>query len=204
MSAPSILTFGVADQPCCEDETWKRIPDWPHHEASTCGRVRSTDRLDENGVWRLGAILPQHPDRRKGKGYLYAILRDGKRRRKVHVAVAVLEAHRGLKPGPRHEACHSGPKTDNHLVKLRWDTKEANLAEMWEARRLVTAQAGHVTDRAFPQDGALRYPSRHGVTGDGTPGTGRFPSFPRFPPHFTSLNPALRMLRSIRSSRRAA
>ena len=108
MTAPSLLARPAAVVwACCEDEDWKPIPDWPH-EASSCGRIRSIDRLGADGVWRLGAILPQYPDRRKGKGYMYADLTDGKRRRKVHVAVAVLEAHRELKPGPGYEACHSG------------------------------------------------------------------------------------------------
>jgi hypothetical protein len=128
LSASSILELEGAIA-CCEDERWEPIPYWPH-EASSCGRVRSVNRIDAAGRLLLGDILPQHPDRRPGKGYLYVTLRDGKRRRKAAVAVLVLEAHRELRPGPGYEACHNhGVRTDNHLSKLRWDTRKANRAD---------------------------------------------------------------------------
>lgn len=127
MNAPSAAL--VADiEPCCDDETWEPIPSWPH-EASTCGRVRSVDRL-EGDVWHLGGLLAVSPDRRPGKGYLYVTLTDGPRRRKIHLAVAVLEAHRGLKQMPEHEARHgNGVRTDNHLSNLSWGTKKQNRAD---------------------------------------------------------------------------
>ncbi|HEY2262104.1 MAG TPA: hypothetical protein VGI96_05700, partial [Streptosporangiaceae bacterium] len=128
MSALSLLA--TEEVACCDDETWELIPDWPH-EASTCGRVRSVDRLGGDGIWRLGAMLPQHPDGRPGKGYLYATLLDGKRRRKAHIAVLVLEAHRELRPGPGWEASHLyGTRTDNHLSGLAWETRAQNLARI--------------------------------------------------------------------------
>lgn len=202
MTAPSLLA--PADPACCDGEEWKPVPGWPH-EASTCGRVRAVDRVDGNGVWRLGGLLPQHPDQRRGKGYLYGTLRDGARRRKAPVAVLVLEAHRGLRPLPGWQACHGpGGRTDNHLANLRWDSREANLAEMWEGRRAVTAPPGDVTDPAFPQDSAVRAASRHGVTGDGLHGTGSFCLPPNFPFHSLSVKRALRALtRSLRSLRRS-
>ena len=64
-----------------EPEIWKRVPDWPY-EASSLGRVRSIDRCGADGIWRLGSITAQSPDKRKGKGYLYACLLDGDRRRR--------------------------------------------------------------------------------------------------------------------------
>lgn len=128
MNAPSLLT--AAPAACCEDEKWDLIPDWPHHEASSCGRVRMLDHLGADGRLRLGGILPQFADKRPGKGYLYVMLRDGARHRKAAVAVLVLEAHRGLRPGPGYEACHNhGVRTDNHLSEIRWDTKKANRAD---------------------------------------------------------------------------
>ncbi len=208
MSAPNLLAPLDAAPACCEDETWKAIPGWPH-EASTCGQVRSTSRQDANGVWRLGGVLPQHPDKRPGKGYLYVHLRDGRRRRKAPVAVVVLEAHAGPRPGPEYEACHGNDvRTDNHRDNLTWDTKAANLARMWEMRRgerPVTGRAlkrpGPVTDGAFPQDGASRTPSRHGVTGDGTHGTGSTRLLPSFPFVLPPVKPAVR---AARTSSRAA
>ena len=204
MTALSVLE--AAPAACCEDEEWRLIPAWPHHGASTCGRVRSVTWLDENGIWHLGAILPQHPDKRKGKGYLYADLRDGGRRRKAHVAVLVLEAHRGLKPGPDYEACHSNGRTDNHLRHLRWDTREANLAEMWEARRAVTdpvteaLQCHRSQVRGGPVDPVVCH--SRSVTGDSSPGTVRVPFLSTLPFHFLSLTSSLRSLCSLRSDRR--
>jgi hypothetical protein len=128
----SRLAVAVLEAPpaCCDNEAWRGIPGWLYHEASTCGRIRSLDRLGDDGVWRLGSILPQHPDKRRGKGYLYVNLRDGGRFRRAAVAVVVLEAHRGPRPFPGWEACHNdGVRTDNHLAKLRWDSREGNLAD---------------------------------------------------------------------------
>ena len=209
MSAPSLLLDAPA---CCGDEDWKPLPDWPH-EASTCGRVCSVDRLGEDGIWRLGGLLPPQPDTRPGKGYLYYDLRDGKRRRRIPAAVAVLEAHRGLRPAGC-EACHNhAVRTDNHLSEIRWDTREANLADMAEHARLrvvtdpaaVTAvlsqAAGHRGGRGHV-DLSLR-----NVTGDVSQGTGSFPPFQSFPSHLTSVQPILRTLRTpLRSlrNRRAA
>ena len=134
MSALSILDLApAADVGCCPDETWRPIPNWPYHEASTCGRMRSVDRIDANGMLRLGQMLPLLPN---GKDYSYGVLLDGKRRRRVHVAVAVLEAHRGLKPGPGYEACHRyGVRADCHLRGLYWGTKIQNRDDRERHRR---------------------------------------------------------------------
>lgn len=191
MSVPSLLLDAPA---CCEDEKWKLVPDWPH-EASTCGRVRSTDRLGDDGIWRLGAFLPPQPDKRKGKGYLYVDLTDGKRRRRVAVAVVVLEAHRGLRP-PGCEACHNhGVRTDNHLSKLRWDTREANLADMAEHARLrtVTEDAAMTVPLSRPAGHSgvrvIRALSRAIVTGDAFQGTGSSRPFSSLSSLFTSVQP---------------
>jgi NUMOD4 motif len=208
LSASSLLELTAAPA-CCAGETWKPIPDWPH-EASTCGRVRSIDRQDENGVWRLGAILPQHPDKRKGKGYLYVTLRDGKRTRKVHVAVAVLEAHRGLRPFPDWEACHNdGIRTDNHLAGLRWDSREGNRADMLRHRQERAVTQG-VTAGAAKRDetGMRRYktpvfpgiripsPSRHPRYRDAADGTGSPPPFLTFSSVPASVQPLVRAVRT--------
>jgi hypothetical protein len=204
LNAPSLLLDAPA---CCDDEHWEPVPGWPH-EASTCGRVRSTDRLGDDGIWRLGDLLPAQPDTRPGKGYLYYDLRDGKRRRRIPAAVAVLEAHRGLRP-PGCEACHNrGVRTDNHLARIRWDTREANLADMAEHARLraVTGQAAMTVPLSQPAGhrgvrvtGALSLAS---VTGDVLQGTGSPPSIPVSPSVFTSVQSISSSLRtSFRSLR---
>lgn len=204
MSALSVLELeGVSA--CCDDEKWELIPDWPH-ESSTCGRVRSVTRIDAEGRLRLGQMLPQYEDQRPGKGYVYAVLIDGKRRRKVHVAVAVLEAHDRPKPGPGYDACHGNHiRTENHLWNLFWDTHARNVAA--SVQRRLEAVTDQAADMAVLSQGA-RFPwwrraahlSRLSVTGDGDFGTGRF----RIPFNFLSvflfLNP-VQILRSLRSQR---
>jgi hypothetical protein len=165
------------------------------------------DRLDAEGRLRLGGILPQFPDKRPGKGYLYVMLRDGQRRRKAPVAVLVLEAHRELRPGAGYEACH-GPagRTENHLWNLRWDTKAANLAEMWESRRerAVTGQAASLSQETdlchktqVRQGGvALRSLSQLFVTSARKIGTGRSPSILTLRSFFPSLKPSSSTVRN--------
>jgi hypothetical protein len=197
LSAPSLLAADAAA--CCEDEAWKPLPGWPH-EASTCGRVRSVDRLGGDGIWRLGAMLPRHPDTRPGKGYLYATLLDGKRRRKAHIAVLVLEAHRELRPGPGWEASHLyGIRTDNHLSGLAWETRAQNLARIGLHAAVtdtcsVTGElsqaAGH---RGVRASASL---SRASVTSARNAGTGSLPPFQSFSSHFTSVQPILHTLRT--------
>jgi hypothetical protein len=200
LSAPSLLAAEPAA--CCEDEIWKPLPGWPH-EASTCGQIRSVDRPGGDGIWRLGAMLPQHPDGRPGKGYLYATLLDGKRRRKAHVAVLVLEAHREPRPGPGWEASHlCGIRTDNHLSGLAWETRAQNLARigLHAAERAVTdtcsvtgelsQAAGH---RGVRASASL---SRAPVTSARNPGTGSLPPFQSFPSRLISVQPILRTLRT--------
>jgi len=201
---------------CCPDEEWKALPGWPH-EVSSCGRGRSVTRLDAAGRLRLGAPLPAHPDKRKGKGYLYWDLRDGRRHRKVHVAVAVLEAFTDGKPSPAHEAGHgNGVRTDNHWRNLSWVTKPQNRAMREEHRRSGAVTAPVTRNRAnrgrkdcdlsqevrFPR--WRRFVTRHrsSVTSDRSHGTGslRFHLLfsPVLPSVLMSLKSSLRSLRSLR------
>jgi hypothetical protein len=198
-----------------DEEKWADIPGWPH-QASTHGRIRRKPWRDAQDCLHLGGELAQCPDKRKGKGYLYATLRDGQRRRKGHVAVLVLEAHRKPKPGPGYEACHgNGIRTDNRLCNLRWDTKEANLAQMWEERR---SRQAVTTGSAKPgETGRGRYgsqvrrrgggalPSRHrvtaAVTGDGPHGTGSLRPVQSSSSVSAPVQPRSRSLRSLLSPR---
>jgi len=194
----------LADCPaCCDDETWEPLPGWPH-EASTCGQVRSIDRIDPDGRLRLGQMLPQHPDKRPGKGYVYVVLLDGKRRRRVHVAVAVLEAHRGLKPAPGYEACHLyGIRADNHLDGLYWGTKPQNRDDMLRHRAERKAAAcdrypPEMSQEArFPRWRAPRRLSQLICHSANAQGTGRSPSISNFLSHFIFLN---LFVRSVRTS----
>ena len=178
LSAPS-LTLAPPPVVTADDlEQWKPVPDWPY-EASIDGQVRRIPWLDARGCLHIGGIVAQCSDKRKGKGYLYANLRDGHRHRRAAVHILVLEAHRSLRPGPGVEGCHdNGIRTDNRLVNLFWKTKPENRADRERHRleqacnEVVVLAARDVTESAFPQDGASRRSSRHGVTGDGLKGTG--------------------------------
>ena len=77
MSAPSLLQREPATVTA---EGWRQIPDWPY-EASDLGRVRRIPWLDDDGCLHIGGEVALCPDKRKGKGYLYATLRDGERHR---------------------------------------------------------------------------------------------------------------------------
>lgn len=205
LSALDILERDAAVVACCEDETWKPLPGWPH-EFSTCGRARSVTRIDAEGRLRLGQMLPQHEDRRPGKGYVYAVLTDGKRRRKVHVAVAVLEAHDKPKPAPGYDACHGNHvRTENHLWNLFWDTHAANVAASVQRRRdavtdqgadrPVMAQEGRFPRWRLPVAGHSPF-----VTRQGSFGTGRLPFPFNFPSVLFSVHPSPSFLRARRTS----
>ena len=203
MNAPSLL---AAEPACCDDESWEPVPDWPH-ESSTCGRVRSVDRIDASDVLRLGAMLPQHPD----KGYLYVNLLDGKRRRRVHVAVVVLEAHRELKPTPGHEACHRyGIPDDNHLDGLYWGTKIQNRADRERHRRERSCDRcppEMSQEAVFPRWARPAICHGPSVTRQGSNDTGRSPFLLNFPSHSMFVNPLVRTFRTSLQSlrdRRAA
>ena len=206
MSAPSLLA-AVPD--CCEDEEWKSLPGWPH-QVSTCGQIRSIDRLDASGMLRLGQMLPQYEDERPGKGYMYAVLLDGKRRRKVHVAVAVLEAHDRAKPGPGYDACHGNHvRTENHLWNVFWDTHARNVAASAERRREALTVRTPDMDVLSQEDRSpwwwlTRLVSVSSVTSARFFGTGSFPIPLPFRPIPPSVNPRPSPVRSSPSPRRAA
>lgn len=205
MNAPSLAPAAPA---CCEDETWKPVPDWPH-EASTCGRVRRLPWRDGNGCLHLGGEIARCPDKRKGKGYLYATLRDGQRQRRAHVAVLVLEAHRRRRPGPGWEASHlRGIRTDNHLSGLDWETRPQNLARIAQhaAEKTVTARAPETPDTSqegrFPRmarDARARH-SRYAVTGRKAREVPL--PFHASSSHFTLVQPRSSSLRDLFRSRR--
>ncbi len=190
-------------------EQWRPVPGWPY-EASDLGQIRRIPWIDDAGVFHLGGIVAQCPDKRPGKGYLYVTLRDGTRRRKAAVAVLVLEAWRGLRPAGC-EACHNnGIRTDNRLSELRWDTREANRADRarHEAERAVTTLVTTVPETALSRHGSQvrrRSGSSGGVVtaarhSDAPHGTGRSPIPFTFSSVFTSVKPALTSLRNRKAA----
>lgn len=106
-----------------ERERWRGVPDWPGYKVSSRSRAKSVPRTLANGREHGGGPLTPTPDK---DGYLYVTLRDGKRSRRVHLAVLVLETFVGPCP-PGHEALHGdlGHQV-NDLVNLRWGTHLEN------------------------------------------------------------------------------
>jgi hypothetical protein len=114
-------------------EDWAPVPGWPY-EASSRGRVRSLAR---------GVPLKQQRDK---DGYRHVELSDGKRRRRAHVAVLVLEAFTGPCP-PECEALHgNGRRWDNRLANLRWGTRPENRQERERHRRERDARRAERAD----------------------------------------------------------
>lgn len=115
-----------------EIEIWKDVAGWEGlYEVSDFGRVRSRDRVMENGgavgrYIKRGRILHGTAD---PNGYLQVSLCDdrGQQRRRVHTLVA------GAFLGPRPvglDVCHfNGNKSDNRSANLRYDTVRANLLD---------------------------------------------------------------------------
>lgn len=104
-------------------ENWLTVPGWTGYEVSSRGRVRSVERALGDGRIAGGLVLAQTADK---DGYRYVTLSDGKRRKRVHVAVLVLTAFTGPCP-PGQEACHkNGRRGDNRAVNLRWGTRPEN------------------------------------------------------------------------------
>lgn len=106
-------------------EEWRPIPSLNGYEASSCGRIRSIDRMitDKLGRSRFakGVIRSLTPNQ---KGYLKFGSKDA---RLVHVCV--LEAFVGPRPPGMHGAHNDGVKKNNALSNLRWATPSENEAD---------------------------------------------------------------------------
>lgn len=104
-------------------ETWRSVIGFEgYYEVSDQGRVRSQPRQGTDG--RVLSITPSEPC-----GYMRVRLyRDGRgSAKKVHRLV--LEAFVGAAPQGA-DACHNnGQRSDNRLTNLRWDTRQANVAD---------------------------------------------------------------------------
>jgi NUMOD4 motif len=117
----------------CTTEQWRPIPDHEgYYEASTCGRVRSLNRVvtDRRGrTLRLrGQQLGWNFDHTTGY-YRVGLSKNGVGRLR-HIHSLVLETFVGPRP-PGMEACH-GPdgQLDNHLTNLEWNTPSSNSLDM--------------------------------------------------------------------------
>jgi len=143
-------------------EIWLAVPDWTGYEVSSRGGVRSVERKLTDGRTAGGVLLKLMPDK---DGYLYVTLSVGNRRRRVHVAVLVLEAFVG--PCPEGcEACHgNGRRKDCRRINLRWGTRPENRQDREKHR----------------QQRAARRAARDGRTGGTRTETGEIEETPSCP-----------------------
>jgi len=142
-----------------QTETWKPIPGAKDYLVSDQGRIRSLPRTKNGRFYEGRDPLKLRED---GDGYLMFNYTDdeGVRHHNVSVARTVLLAHDpdGYRPGL--QACHSpaapdgsGGRKDNRLVKLRWDTEDANREEAL-ALRLVNTPPKVKPPKVCPRCGA--------------------------------------------------
>lgn len=105
-------------------EQWRPIPRFEgSYEASSHGRIRSTDRIVSSGHRRKGKILSPKLNR---WGYSEVNLSKANKQFSRSVHRLVLEAFVGPCP-PEHEACHfNDERLDNRLENLRWGTSSEN------------------------------------------------------------------------------
>lgn len=109
-------------------EAWRPVPGFEgFYEVSSCGRVRSVDRVVERSDGRRrrfpGVLLT--PTLRLDGRYSLPLCRDGQSTR-VLVAALVLSAFDGPRPLGL-VACHrNGKATDDRVENLRWDTQSSN------------------------------------------------------------------------------
>lgn len=114
-----------------EPEVWMPIPGWEGlYEASNHARVRSLDRLVNNGSPGgkicTGRVLTQI----KVHGYWTVSLKDKPRATRVGVHRLMLLAFRYSPGCERLYACHNNGRPDeNRLGNLRWDTNQGNMRD---------------------------------------------------------------------------
>lgn len=112
----------------CTSELRRPHPDYAgFYEVSTCGRVRSVDRVIIDSIGRVRRLKGRPLVPKMGTtGHWVVILSiaDLPHTRAIHRLV--LETFVGPRPAGM-EGCH-GPagQLDNHLTNLRWDTRSEN------------------------------------------------------------------------------
>jgi len=114
-----------------DNEVWTEMVPFPNYEVSSCGRVRSVDRVvarKRGGAYRLrGRVLAPYIDR-SGNHFVKPSIRG--KRTQVAVHRAVLLAFVG--PPEPGEVCRhlNGNPRDNRVENLAWGTRRKT-RETW-------------------------------------------------------------------------
>lgn len=109
------------------NETWKQHPDFPYHEVSTQGRIRTAVKIGQYGR-EAGSILKGTVTR---KCYIQMRLKYNLTEHKLcWIHRLVLETFIGPASTNEHQAAHNnGVSHDNRLENLRWATPSENQAD---------------------------------------------------------------------------
>ena len=122
-------------------EIWKTIPEYPFHEASNLGRIRSIPRTlyrtYKDGSIRTRPIrqreLKQFPHQakksRKPTALTLRMKHESGKCKTVYAHHIILFAFVGAKPDGLVCCHYDGNALNNELSNLRWDTPESNVAD---------------------------------------------------------------------------
>jgi hypothetical protein len=108
-------------------EQWKMIEGFDLYEVSNTGKIRTKDRVVNNGVGtfvRKGKALKPADN---GKGYLKLVLKQDGRSKKAYVHRLVADA---FIPNPENKPCVNHIDNDpsnNHVENLEWCTHQENM-----------------------------------------------------------------------------
>lgn len=129
-------------------EQWRPIPGFVGYEASSEGRIRSTDRVVTYET-SDGRLISRHHKSRvlaqmvaKSTGYSYV---SPGRKKTIYVHRAIALAFRGVPPTPKHHAAHGdGDHSNNRLSNIAWKTAVENEEDKLRHGRRYQGTAHHL------------------------------------------------------------
>lgn len=120
---------------------WKPVAGFETtHEVSSCGKVRSLDKLVVDSLGRKRPVTGRMlKPTRKSNGYLHLTLCGEQGQKTLHLHRIVLESFVGPCPVGMEALHHDGNRENNQVANLRWGTHLENCAD-----RSRHGSSGHV------------------------------------------------------------